>query len=254
MDQAKLLWRFYLLAFVISWVGMVPLLLRWPGRIWLFGLVFPGVGPAIAAWLVDRRTFLAFRIRLPWQWIMLAVAVPPILILLGNRASLFLQPLKKAVAPPVGGWHLLTLIAMALAANIWEETGWRCCGLRRLQKMYRPWIAAGIVGVLWAAWHVPLFLWPGMGMQRYPFAWWSLSAMGTSTVLAWLWNRTGGSVWGVTLYHVTSNISGAAFGVQSYRSKAIVDCVAAGALILCTRGWLGLATPEQASGIRRDAM
>jgi membrane protease YdiL (CAAX protease family) len=243
VEQVKKVWYFYLLAFLISWAGIVPLLLHWHGRGWLLGLVFMGTGPAIAAWLTDRRTFLAFRIGLSWRWVLLAVALPSTLILLENAASRLIQTQQKTVAPPVWGSQLALLMAMALGANLWEETGWRCCGLRLLQETYRPWIAAGIVGVLWAAWHVPLFLWPGMGMQRYPFGWWALSLMGTSFVLAWLWNRTGGSVWGVTLYHVASNISGADFGVQSYRTKAIVDCVVAMALIFWTRGWLGRAMP-----------
>ena len=140
------------------------------------------------------------------------------------------------------------MIAMALSANIWEETGWRCCALRHLQEICRPWLAAVIVGILWAAWHIPLFLWPGFGMQRYPFGWWALSAMGTSVVMAWLWNRTGGSIWAVTTYHVASNISGAGLGLTSYRSKALLDCLVAATLLAWTRGWLGFSRPAAPNG------
>lgn len=230
--------RFYLLAFGLSWLGMLPLLLGWRGRGWLLGLILPGVGPAVAAWLADRRTFLAFRIPVRGGGLLLAAAIPPALLWMGNWASFAFEPQRSPVSPPVWGWPFAAAVAMALAANIWEETGWRCCGLRLLQGRYRPWMASGVVGILWAAWHVPLFLWPGLGMQRYPFGWWALSAIGTSFVMAWLWNRTGGSVWGVTVYHVASNIAGAGLGVRSYCFKALVDCAAAAVLLVWTRGSL----------------
>ena len=73
MQQVRILSRFYLLAFAISWAGFVPLLLHWQGRGWLLGLLLPGVGPAVAAWIADRRTFLAFRIAVRWTWLFLLV-------------------------------------------------------------------------------------------------------------------------------------------------------------------------------------
>jgi membrane protease YdiL (CAAX protease family) len=209
--------RFYALAFALSWAGWMPALLRqWrvPGFesvFWLGLTALGAAGPAIAAWIVDRRTFRSFRIAVGWRWLLAAALIPAGLLLMTNALSWALLGLHPRSA--VRGWQILWITAMAVGANVWEEVGWRAYALRRLENVMQPWLAALIVGILWAGWHVPLFLSDWSGMTQIPFGWWALRIIATSVIMAWLYNRTGGSLWAVTVFHVGSNVWAAWTGV-----------------------------------------
>lgn len=235
--------RFYALAFALSWAGWMPALLRqWrvPGfesAFWLGLTAFGAAGPAIAAWVVDRRTFESFRIAVGWRWLLAAALIPAGLLLTTNALSWALLGLHPQSA--VRGWQILWITAMAVGANVWEEVGWRAYALRRLENVMQPWLAALIVGVFWAGWHVPLFFSSWSGMTQIPFGWWALRIMATSVIMAWLYNRTGGSLWAVTVFHIGSNVWAAWTGVWSHWVEAIVVWMVAASLLSRTGGRLG---------------
>ena len=85
--------HFYALAFALSWAGWAPALLRqWrvPGFgsvLWLGLTAFGAAGPAIAAWIVDNRTFRSFRIAVGWRWLLAAALIPAGLLLMTNALS-----------------------------------------------------------------------------------------------------------------------------------------------------------------------
>ena len=235
--------RFYALAFALSWAGWLPALLRqWrvPGFesvLWLGLTALGAAGPAIAAWIVDRRTFRSFRIAVGWRWLLAAALIPAGLLLMTNALSWELLGWHPRSA--VRGWQILGITAMAVGANVWEEVGWRAYALRRLEGVMQPWLAALIVGIFWAGWHVPLFLSNWSGMTQIPFGWWTLRIIATSVIMAWLYNRTGGSLWAVTVFHVVSNVWAAWTGVWSHSIEAIVMWMVAALLLSRTRGRLG---------------
>lgn len=234
---------FYALAFALSWAGWTPALLRqWrvPGFesvLWLGLTAFGAAGPAIAAWIVDRRTFRSFRIAVGWRWLLAAALIPAGLLLMTNALSWALLGLHPQST--VRGWQILSVTVMAVGANVWEEVGWRAYALRRLEDVMQPWMAALIVGILWAGWHVPLFLSNWSGMTQIPFGWWALRIMATSVIMAWLYNRTGGSLWAVTVFHVGSNVWASWTGVWSHWIETLVVWMVAGFLLSHTNGWLG---------------
>ena len=234
--------RFYALAFALSWAGWMPALLRqWgvPGFrcvLWLGLTVLGALGPAIAVWIVDRNTFKAFNRGVSWRWLLIAALIPASLLLATNGLSWLVLSLH-----PVGGVRggaIFWIAAMAVGANVWEEVGWRAFALRRLEELVKPWMASLIVGVSWAGWHLPLFLSNWSGMAQIPLGWWAIRIVGTSVIMTWLYNRTGESIWGVTVFHVGSNVWAAWTGVWSHRIEAVVVWIVAGVLLLLTRGGL----------------
>lgn len=236
---------FYVLTFGISWAGFAPLLAAQWGvrglgsRLWLGGLVLPCFGPAVAAGWVARMTgeagtawgrlWAAFSRRVGWVWWVTAGLMPVSFFLVANGLSRWIRFGTEVGSAPGTMGAVLFAVGFAVVANPWEEVGWRGFALRRLEGWMHPAGAALVVGVLWAAWHLPLLLWAGSPMSRYPMMLWGLGVVGRSYCMTWLWNRTAGSLGVVTLFHVAMNVSGAVLGV---RSEGMLGLVCAGAAVV----------------------
>ncbi len=88
-----------------------------------------------------------------------------------------------------------------------EESGWRGFALPHLQARYPVILSALIVWFFWAAWHIPY----DIGNQ-VPVEWMLqnriLWNMVVSIIMAWLYNRTNGSILAPALFHVSMNTFG----------------------------------------------
>jgi membrane protease YdiL (CAAX protease family) len=142
---------------------------------------------------------------------------------------------------------LLAAAMVAVAANPWEEIGWRGFALPRLEARYKPLLGALIVGVLWALWHIPLFVWSGSPMSKMPFWTWGVGVLGRSILLAWLYNRSGRSLAICSLFHVLNNVSGAALGVRSEGMLSVVDLSVALLVVLVEGASLGYRSVDEAA-------
>jgi membrane protease YdiL (CAAX protease family) len=243
---------FYIFAFAISWLGFVPLLAGQYGvrflqsEWWMLGLVLPAVGPGVAAWIAGamagdgvgwRGLRASISRRVAWRWWVLAVSIPLLLLLSADLLSRWLA------IGQVKGSHasmgILWVAAMSVAANPWEEVGWRGFALTRLQRRYGAAVAATIVGVLWALWHVPLFLWSGSPMSAMPFWTWAAGVMGRSFVMAWMFNSASRGLAVVIVFHVSMNVFGEMIGVRSEAVFAAVNIAAAIVVFWLSGGGLG---------------
>lgn len=56
------------------------------------------------------------------------------------------------------GNFALTLLLNLVIAPLGEEPGWRGCLLPLLSRRLGLWAASLVVGVIWAAWHLPIYL------------------------------------------------------------------------------------------------
>lgn len=104
-------------------------------------------------------------------------------------------------------WAFLPILALV---QLWvvtgEETGWRGYALPRLQARYGSLGASIILGLLWTAWHLPMFLMPGApqyGASPFVFAGFLVS---WSVLCTLLYNRSGGSLLSVMLFHWAANM------------------------------------------------
>lgn len=234
---------FYLLAFVISWAGFLPVLLRahsihfFKNIFWMAFLILPATGPALAAWITtslekDSNNGLAVlwaNLMKPvsWRWCALVVLLPGAMQIVSYWLSIWLFPDQKTILPALPFTGVMYAAAMSFGSNPWEEVGWRGFALTRLQVKYNPYTAALIVGVLWALWHIPLFLWPGYPMAKMLFWIWAAGLIGQSFLYAWVFNSTARSLTAVVLLHLSFNIFGAIIGDRSNLTLSAVEITVA---------------------------
>lgn len=91
-----------------------------------------------------------------------------------------------------------------LGGPLFEEFGWRGFLQIRLQREIAPWRAAFWVGLLWAAWHLLLFLVSWSSASPFSYA---LIMISLSMVFAYAFNSSGGSVLVAILMHSAFNSS-----------------------------------------------
>lgn len=182
------------------------------GVLWLLG----GLGPPIAAVVVlgitegpqaVRRLLSRLVIwRVDRRWYAVAVLLPGVVV----GAALTIDIALYDIATPLPSFDLLPLFIGSILANVFiggglEELGWRGFVLPRLQEQYSALTSSLLVGVVWVAWHAPLFIVPGAiqaELSPLPFL---VQGLALAVVFTWLYNSTGGSLLLVVLLHGTVN-------------------------------------------------
>jgi uncharacterized protein len=149
------------------------------------------------------RPLLLWRVGLQWY----LVALLGMAVLAGAAMVLLVQ--LDGISPDwaqLGTWFIVVPIFLInLLSNVWEEIGWRGFALPRLQARYNALIASLVLGVLWAAWHLPLLLDPNNPMSDYPLYTLLINISAMSIIYTWLYNSTWGSLLLATLFHATAN-------------------------------------------------
>lgn len=133
-------------------------------------------------------------------------------------AFLFMFTVKLAVAAAyrlgLGAWPRFGYEGAALLAvatifstpgQAGEELGWRGFALPRLGARIGVGWASIVLGVVWALWHLPLFIIPGVDKSGQAFPVWGLGVVALSVAMAFLWLRTGRSLLPVMLMHAGVN-------------------------------------------------
>lgn len=203
---------FFLLAWLFSWVFMVPLALSRHGRIgplpgWLHYL--SAYGPLLAALVVGGLAEGAGGVRAWWarvtRWRASAgpwvLALSPALLF---AAAAVVERLARGTWPEVAGLGRISFLPDlgAWALPLWllnsglgEESGWRGFALPALQRRFSPRVASLVIALGWMTWHVPAFFYLpsyeqlGPGMLVGFFA----GVLSGSFLLTWLANHSGGS-------------------------------------------------------------
>jgi membrane protease YdiL (CAAX protease family) len=152
------------------------------------------------------------------------------------------------------GSHLLVLpfhflIVAAIGGGLDEEVGWRGMAQPLLQRRLPPLPANLVLGVIWAVWHLPLWLDPTSAQSAYPFALYTLVIVGHSLVTGYLYNASGGSLLVAVLVHSAHNtFDGLRYAILGHSGShllwqgvlAIAAMSLAAAVTLSTRGRLGV--------------
>jgi membrane protease YdiL (CAAX protease family) len=102
----------------------------------------------------------------------------------------------------VAGWFLNNLTR---SGGISEEFGWRGYALPRLQARWNALVSSIVLGIIWAAWHLPLWLVAGSSQQGSSF-WLFLANLALLSVLyTWLFNNARGSILVAVVFHAMLN-------------------------------------------------
>src|SRR5207247_9266931 len=86
-----------------------------------------------------------------------------------------------------------------------EEIGWRGYALPRLATRFGLGRASVLLGLIWAAWHLPQFFIPEVDTYGQSFFVYALQVTALSVAMAWLYARTNGSLLLVMLLHAAVN-------------------------------------------------
>ncbi|MCA9924692.1 MAG: CPBP family intramembrane metalloprotease, partial [Anaerolineales bacterium] len=93
------------------------------------------------------------------------------------------------------------LVTLFLRGPMGEELGLRGFALPRLQTRMSPFKASVIIGIFWAAWHIPVLL----NRDPVSIVAFLLLAFVLSFIFTWLFNGSGGSLLPVLLFHTLQN-------------------------------------------------
>lgn len=184
------------------------------GRALLF---LPGTfAPALVALWVTYRSgpssqhgqLLArlFRWQVPARWYVFAASYMVVAKL--SAAAVF--RVTTGAWPAFGSTPLyLLVLATALSAPVQagEEIGWRGYALPRLGDAIGFPAASLVLGVIWAIWHLPLFLIANTGSTGQPIAVFLLAVTAVSVAMTWLYLNTHGSLVPLMLMHAAINNS-----------------------------------------------
>jgi membrane protease YdiL (CAAX protease family) len=205
---------FFLLAFLLSWIAVLPVVLNPSLPPEPFQILGGFAGPTLSALLVLAATegsgairrffrrYLQWREGLGWWLLVLfgtlvAVTLVAAVIVGVEVLTGFIRNIGLALVT-----YLLTLVTGVILGPLWEEPGWRGFALPRLQSQYGPLLGTTILGVLWAAWHLPGYF--GGWLSGSPFAL-LVSSIAFSFVITWVYNNTHGSILLMILFHSSSN-------------------------------------------------
>lgn len=208
---------YFFLAFFLTWVVWVPRALGVDfgaiGRLWTW---IPAVAALVAAALVGGRDAVRpwlrrlLRWRVGWQWYVVVILGPAAFSALTAGAYTLMGGSWSAARPDSFRTPLpmlaIFLLVLALTDGLGEEPGWRGFALPRLLSRYNALVASLVLGLLWAAWHLPLFWTEGSPNSQQPVWLLFLDLPAKSVLFTWVFLRTRGSALLAVLLHASTNL------------------------------------------------
>jgi len=206
---------FFALTLVISWG------LWWPVAFGAFDGVFAGrvavFGPTIVALALtaalsgrDGLRRLGRRL-VRWRvhpgWYVFCLAFGPALLLVAIGIHLGLGGSLGSLSVPDPPILVVGFVYVLVTSVAGEELGWRGFALPRLQRSYSALTASLVLGVVWFAWHLPLFYTPDDFHRFVPLELFALQVVGFTVLYTWLFNETDGSLLFPHLFHTANNFS-----------------------------------------------
>jgi membrane protease YdiL (CAAX protease family) len=159
---------FFAIAYIGSWTAVFSmLLLDGPSEL----MTVFGLSPLAAALITHRmatRNWRAFRLFGAWPRSLAALGLGTLLVTL----AFVILPVLAVVDASKVNWVALTSVSLVfstspLAGPLLEEPAWRGYALPLLEAEFGALRRAVLLGFLWAAWHLPLFLLPGFSSAPF---------------------------------------------------------------------------------------
>ena len=197
---------FFLLTYAISWatwaIPVVPTLC-------------PMIAALVVVWVTVGRAGLRdlasrlgqWRVGLRWWLVAVSPGLFLLLIVAGLRVAGQALPTAAEFARFAGAPlpSVALFVVITLASSVGEEVGWRGYALPQLQRRFNPLSATLILAPLWWLWHLQFFVTEstlGPGYVAY-----LVEVTSVAIILTWLYNRSGGSILLVAVWHATYNFA-----------------------------------------------
>ncbi|MBM3126643.1 MAG: CPBP family intramembrane metalloprotease [Chloroflexi bacterium] len=221
------------IAFLLSWLVSAPILILYAWKIYKVELVMAafiyGFLSLFPAWVLSSAyartpgirkhfsTLLKPRGSVLW-YLVVFLTFPGIPLLgmwitlqFGSEAKFFMAGMAFQDVAFLLLLEFLHVLLMTGGIN--EESGWRGFALPRLQTRYPVIVSALIVGFFWSMWHLPLDIGTNTPVSQiltnrlfYNLVF--------SILMAWLYNRTNGSILAPVLFHAAMNAFGDQFSTN----------------------------------------
>lgn len=214
---------FFVLAFLLSWLGWAPLAAEAIGFVGYkptrYLHLLGSLGPLLAALAMTATVHgrsglrtLGRRMVFPGagsRWLAIAV-LGPIALFVISLVAVGLVTGELPELADIGAseeYPSLSLVFYWLATIVFygfgEEVGWRGYALPHLQEQRSALRSALLLSIPWAAWHLPLFTFSEglreLGPAGLPF--WYGSILVGSVLTTWLFNSSRGSIAVVAIFH-----------------------------------------------------
>jgi membrane protease YdiL (CAAX protease family) len=231
---------FFLLTFGIAWSLWLPLGFLVPENLLLS---LPGAwAPTIAAiiliglaegWSGIRKflsKLLRWRVGLSWYLVvLLSIAFIAYLAIgvgtfLGIPAPVLSLPkgLPREMLP--GFLPIIFLINIFVGGPLAEDIGWRGYILPKMREQMTALRASLVIGVIWAIWHLPYFIFPAWhgAVGNIPFVWFALLTTSWSVLFAWVYVNTD-SILMPVLFHAAINTTLGTLGVLGQSNGDLIS-------------------------------
>jgi uncharacterized protein len=163
--------------------------------------------------------------RTQFRWYVLSVALPSSVFLVSACIVLVFFPAR--FSRPSLGVLAMSLVSVPFGP-LWEEIAWRAFALRELQGRYSRLVSALILGVYWAAWHIPLWMLTLNYLTMTLLLILCCNLVSWSVIFSFLYNRSRQSLPVVILLHATYlAVQNEVFAAVSYRNILLIPISAA---------------------------
>ena len=101
---------------------------------------------------------------------------------------------------------LVVFVILTLTDGLGEELGWRGYALPHPLQRFRALAASLVLGLIWAAWHLPLIWTEGSALDGHPVWLLFLDLAAKSVLFTWVFLKTRGSALLAVLLHGSTNL------------------------------------------------
>ncbi len=213
---------FCALACAITWTLDAPLAVSWARGATPPAYALPlcglgAFGPTLAAVLVASRQGKVRAIFARWRtaprWIAIALVLPLVLHLIATAiyAALGGHP-AHWFYPPDRPEYVAGLVFFSIG----EEFGWRGFAYPRLERRFGAVAAALVLGVVWGVWHFGMMCTAEHGLPALAdVASFVLELALLSVIVAWVFERSGRSLWVALAVHAGGHLDNPSHGPES---------------------------------------
>ncbi|MEX2160847.1 MAG: type II CAAX endopeptidase family protein [Anaerolineales bacterium] len=215
-QKYPLVWFFFLayaFNFAISGIDLYIVDIPSPWDVWLSAFT-PTFAAVLVAFGIGGRAELGrlfsgwTRWKVDWFWYLAAFSLVGLPALIGLVYILLGNPFDGPVQGSIGFW-VWAVVTTVIQGPLGEETGWRGFALPRLQRRYNALVSSLILGLLWAFWHLPLYIFTGAARQtEYPLFIFVPMTVALAIWFTWIYNNTRGSILLTFLAHFSFNSAG----------------------------------------------
>jgi uncharacterized protein len=214
--------KFFATTYGLSWICFVAagrlsrpgLPANKPALLWstllMVGTFAPGIVGTWRTWLEEGAAGTArlFGRVLQWRvsvrWYILAIGyflAIRLSVVVADRAIAGAWPSLQQIP-----WYVfLPGIVFSTPAQAGEEIGWRGYALPRLGARFGFARASLIVGVVWGAWHAPLFFVPGLDKTGQSVVLFAVGSIALSVAMTWVYVHAQRSVLLMMIMHAAVN-------------------------------------------------